>query len=42
MIPYERRLVHLALAGNERVVTQSTGAGSDRQVVVSPADEKPY
>ncbi len=42
MTPYERRLVHLALAGNERVVTQSTGAGSDRQVVVSPADEEPY
>ena len=38
MNPYERRLVHLALADDDRVVTQSAGFGGDRQVVVSPAD----
>ena len=42
MSPYERRLIHIALAGNERVFTQSTGEGSDRRVVVSPSDEEPY
>ena len=41
MTPYERRLVHLELADNYRVITQSAGAGADRQVVVSPADEEP-
>ena len=41
MTPYERRLIHLALAGNQRVVTESIGAGDDRQVVVSPSEE-PY
>ena len=41
MTPYERRLVHLALADNYKVVTQSAGVGTDRQVVVSPADEEP-
>jgi spoIIIJ-associated protein len=42
MSPYERRLIHIALADNERVFTQSTGEGPDRRVVVSPSDEEPY
>ena len=39
MTPYERRLVHLALADNRRVVTESAGVGPERQVVVSPAGQ---
>ena len=42
MSPYERRLIHLALSGNERVFTQSAGEGMDRQVVISPSEEEPY
>ena len=38
MSAYDRRLVHLALSDNPEVVTQSAGSGTDRQVVVSPAD----
>lgn len=39
MNPYERRIVHLALTDNERVITESTGAGAERRVVVRPTDE---
>ena len=34
MPPNERRIVHIALAESPRVVTESTGVGSSRQVVV--------
>ena len=34
MPPNERRIVHIALADNHRVTTESTGSGSSRQVVV--------
>ncbi|MBN1483591.1 MAG: Jag N-terminal domain-containing protein [Chloroflexia bacterium] len=37
MSAYERRIVHLALRDNEQVVTQSTGEGDDRKVVIYPA-----
>lgn len=39
MTPYERRIVHLTLANDERVETASEGEGSARRVVVLPASE---
>ena len=38
MSAYERRLVHMALAQNEGVVTESVGEGESRKVVVKPAN----
>jgi spoIIIJ-associated protein len=38
MSPYERRLVHMELAENEKIKTESTGEGEDRRVVIKPAD----
>jgi spoIIIJ-associated protein len=38
MSPYERRLVHMELAENKEVVTESIGEGEGRKVVVKPAD----
>jgi len=32
----ERRVIHMALRGNNAVHTESEGSGIDRQVVVSP------
>jgi len=37
MPAYERRIVHLALRENPLVVTQSTGEGDSRKVVIYPA-----
>jgi len=37
MPAYERRIIHLALRGNPLVVTQSTGEGDSRKVVIYPA-----
>lgn len=34
MPPNERRIVHMALADDRRIMTESTGVGSSRQVVV--------
>lgn len=34
MTPYERRIVHMALQGDDRVFTESEGEGSNRHVVV--------
>lgn len=36
MPSHERRVVHLVLAGDDRVTTESMGVGEGRQVVVSP------
>lgn len=38
MTPYERRIVHIALRDDERVTTASEGEGSNRHVVVFPAE----
>jgi len=38
MSPYERRIVHMELAKNESVKTESIGDGEDRRVVIKPAD----
>ena len=36
MTPAERRVVHMALANNARVTTESVGEGPDRKVIVNP------
>jgi spoIIIJ-associated protein len=38
MSAFERRIVHLVLAGDPAVVTQSVGVGDERKVVVVPRD----
>jgi spoIIIJ-associated protein len=38
MSPYERRLVHMELAENDKIKTESTGEGEDRRVVIKPID----
>jgi len=38
MSAYERRLVHVELSQNEKVVTESIGEGEARKVVVKPAN----
>ncbi|KKP79594.1 MAG: hypothetical protein A2271_03490 [Candidatus Moranbacteria bacterium RIFOXYA12_FULL_35_19] len=38
MSPYERRLVHMELAKNKQIKTESTGEGEDRRVVIKPVD----
>ncbi|MFA6047395.1 MAG: R3H domain-containing nucleic acid-binding protein [Parcubacteria group bacterium] len=38
MSPYERRIVHMELAKNEKIKTESIGDGDDRRVVIKPAD----
>lgn len=36
MLPYERKIVHSFLSTNESVVTESTGKGDDRKVLIRP------
>ena len=36
MTPFERRVIHLALADHPDVVTESTGVGEARKVVINP------
>jgi spoIIIJ-associated protein len=38
MSPYERRIVHMELAKNEAIKTESIGDGDDRRVVIKPVD----
>ncbi|HIU80265.1 MAG TPA: protein jag [Candidatus Coproplasma excrementipullorum] len=42
MNPYERRIIHSALAGREDVKTISEGDEPNRYVVIIPANLKPY
>jgi len=37
----ERRVIHLTLSGDERVITESFGEGRDRHLVVSPKSSLP-
>lgn len=34
--PAERRIIHVTLSGDERVVTESVGEGDDRMLLVKP------
>lgn len=34
--PSERRVIHLTLSGDERVMTESTGEGKERKLIISP------
>jgi len=36
MTPYERRLVHMELADNNQVSTESMGEGENRKVIIKP------
>jgi|WetSurMetagenome_2_1015567.scaffolds.fasta_scaffold63488_2 spoIIIJ-associated protein len=36
MLAYERRIIHLTLANNPEVITESIGEGDDRKVVIMP------
>jgi spoIIIJ-associated protein len=38
MSPYERRIVHMELAKNDAIRTESIGEGDDRRVVIKPTD----
>ena len=37
MSPFERRVVHLALADRRDIITESTGVGLNRKVVIKPS-----
>ncbi|MCX6765400.1 MAG: hypothetical protein NT136_00275 [Candidatus Moranbacteria bacterium] len=37
MSAYERRIIHLELANNEKVITESIGEGENRKVAIKPA-----
>ena len=39
MAPNERRVIHMALADNPRVATESTGMGESRKITVLPRRE---
>ena len=41
MPAYERRIIHLALADDPDVTTESTGVGEARKVVIMPKEPKP-
>jgi spoIIIJ-associated protein len=38
MSAYERRIVHMELAHNDKITTESMGEGEDRRVVIRPVD----
>ena len=37
MKPWERRIVHMTVAGNTEIMTESTGDEPDRRVIIKPA-----
>lgn len=37
MSAYERRLIHMELAKNDKVITESSGEGEERKVIVRPS-----
>ena len=39
MSAYERRLVHMELSNNEKVLTESVGEGENRKILVKPSNE---
>lgn len=39
MSAYERRLVHMELSKNEKVLTESVGEGENRKILVKPSNE---
>ena len=39
MSTYERRIVHLELSKDKRVITESAGEGESRKVIIKPADQ---
>lgn len=39
MSPYERRIIHLALADNPDIITESIGQGEARRVVIQPKEQ---
>jgi spoIIIJ-associated protein len=40
MPAFERRVIHMALADNPGVITESTGEGEERKVVILPKDKR--
>jgi spoIIIJ-associated protein len=40
MNPFERRLIHLTLQNDKRVMTKSEGQGIYRKIKISPANSK--
>ena len=42
MNPFERRVIHSALTGNEHVKTESQGVEPNRYIVIIPDNMRPY
>jgi predicted RNA-binding protein Jag len=40
MNSFERRIVHMFLENDQEVMTESTGKGEDRRVVIKPKHNK--
>ena len=39
MSAYERRLIHIELASNEQIITESIGEGEEKKIIVKPSLE---
>ncbi len=39
MFPYERKIVHTYLANRGKVLTESSGRGEDRKIIIKPAPQ---